>query len=96
MAAEILRMNSGDREEERERVYAHLASQFPLPSPPHSLTLVVAAHLASPRLRRHRLEQSQPGEGRNERERYEEYESLGLDVAFCLMQMRLWYLRCIS
>jgi hypothetical protein len=49
MAAEILRMNSGDREE-RERVYAHLASQFPLPSPPHSLTLVVAAHLASPRL----------------------------------------------
>ncbi|GMY22418.1 hypothetical protein FCV25MIE_17659, partial [Fagus crenata] len=47
----------------REGVYAHLASRFPLPSPPHSLTLVVAAQLAWPRLRRHRLEQSQPGEG---------------------------------
>uniref|UniRef100_A0A2N9ED11 Uncharacterized protein n=1 Tax=Fagus sylvatica TaxID=28930 RepID=A0A2N9ED11_FAGSY len=39
----------------REGVCAHLASRFPLPSPPHSLTFVVAAQLASPRLRLHRL-----------------------------------------
>uniref|UniRef100_A0A2N9FT47 Uncharacterized protein n=1 Tax=Fagus sylvatica TaxID=28930 RepID=A0A2N9FT47_FAGSY len=39
----------------REGVCAHLASRFPLPSPPHSLTFVVAAQLTSPLLHRHRL-----------------------------------------
>uniref|UniRef100_A0A2N9ILY0 Uncharacterized protein n=1 Tax=Fagus sylvatica TaxID=28930 RepID=A0A2N9ILY0_FAGSY len=70
MAVEILRTNNRDRE---ESVCAHLASRFPSPSPPHSLTLAVAAHLASHLLASVVTASSRvrPSEGQSGRERYD-------------------------